>query len=96
VALTNDNAWEAAPQWSPNGKLVYFISNRDGLRCVWVRRFVDGRAAGEPFAVHHFHDARRSPANTALQATDFFVGRDRMVIGIGEVSGSLWMIDPGH
>jgi hypothetical protein len=30
----------------------------------------------------------RSPANTALQATDLFVGRDRMAIGLGEVSGS--------
>jgi Tol biopolymer transport system component len=94
VALTKDNAWEAAPQWSPEGKLVYFISNRDGQRCIWARRFEEGRAVGEPFAVHHFHDARRSPANTALQATDLFVGKDLMVIGIGEVSGSLWMIDP--
>jgi tricorn protease-like protein len=94
VALTKDNAWEAVPQWSPDGKLVYFISNRDGQRCIWARRFEDARAAGEPFAVHHFHDARRSPANTALQATDLFVGRDQMVIGVGEVSGSLWMIDP--
>jgi Tol biopolymer transport system component len=93
VALTKDNAWEAAPQWSPDGKLVYFISNRDGQRCVWARRFEEGRAAGEPFAVHHFHDARRSPANTELKATDLFVGRDQMVIGVGEVSGSLWMID---
>jgi Tol biopolymer transport system component len=94
VALTKDNAWEAVPQWSPDGKLVYFISNRDGQRCIWVRRFEEGRAVGEPFAVHHFHDARRSPANTALQATDLFVGRDQMVIGVGEVSGSLQMIDP--
>ena len=94
VALTKDKAWESVPQWSPDGKLVYFISNRDGQRCIWARRFEGGKVAGEPFAVHHFHDMRRSPANTAPQATDLFVGRDQMVIAVGEVSGSLWIIDP--
>ncbi len=93
VLLTKDNAWEAAPQWSPDGKLVYFISNRDGQRCIWARRADGGKGVGEPFAVYHFHDARRSPANAPLEATDLFVGRDQMLIGVGELSGSLWMTD---
>jgi eukaryotic-like serine/threonine-protein kinase len=93
VSLTQDDAWEAVPQWSPDGKLVYFISNRDGHRCVWARRFEEAQASkGEPFPVYHFHDARCSPANTPLQATDLFVGKDQMVIGIGQLAGSLWML----
>jgi len=34
-----------AANWSPDGKLVYFISTRDGFRCVWAQRL---DAAGKP------------------------------------------------
>jgi Tol biopolymer transport system component len=95
VRLTGDDAWEAVPQWSPDGKLLYFISNRDGQRCIWARRLEDARtSAGEAFPVHHFHDARRSPANAPLAGGDLFVGKDQIVIGVGELAGSLWMIRP--
>jgi hypothetical protein len=95
--LTRDNAWEAAPQWSPDGGLVYFLSNRDSHRCLWARRVEEAKGgSGEPFAVNHFHDARHSPANTALNATDLFIGADQIAIGIGELSGSLWMLSPSQ
>src|SRR5206468_1422146 len=38
VALTDGTAWDTAPQFSPDGKLVYFASTRDGYRCVWAQR----------------------------------------------------------
>ncbi len=95
LPLTKDKSWEAAPQWSPDSKLIYFISNRDGHRCIWARHAEEAKTgAGEPFAVHHFHDTRLSPANSALDGTDLFVGSDQIVISLGELSGSLWMLTP--
>jgi Tol biopolymer transport system component len=95
LPLTKDKAWEAAPQWSPDSRLVYFISNRDGYRCIWARHQEEVKTStGEPFAVYHFHDTRLSPANTALDATDLFVGSGQIVISLGELSGSLWMLTP--
>ncbi|MGH9656972.1 MAG: TolB family protein, partial [Bryobacteraceae bacterium] len=26
------------PRWSPDGRLIYFSSERDGFRCIWARR----------------------------------------------------------
>jgi len=92
-----DDSWEAAPQWSPDGEILYFISARDGHRCVWARRARDVKAgSGEPFAVAHFHDARRSPNGAPFHATDLFVGAGQMAISMGELSGSVYMIKPGN
>ncbi len=95
LSVTKDNTWESAPQWSPDGELLYFVSNRDGRRCVWARRVREVKASsGEPFAVAHFHDSRRSPDGASFHATDLFVGANQMMISLGELSGSVYMIKP--
>ena len=54
---------------SPNGKLVYFTSSRDGFRCIWaVRLGASYKPDGDPFPVYHFHKASLSPRRTALNA----------------------------
>ncbi len=50
VRVTNDAAVDWNPVWSPDGKFIYFISNRKGAPSLW-RVPVDeasGRALGEP------------------------------------------------
>ena len=49
-------------RWSPDGNTLYFLSDSDGYFCVWAQRFdrSAGRPQGPPFAVQHFHSARRS------------------------------------
>ncbi|MBI1791576.1 MAG: PD40 domain-containing protein, partial [Acidobacteria bacterium] len=72
VALTDGEHWETAPQFSPDGKLVYFTSDRDAWRCIWAQRIhsATGQPDGDPFPVHHMHHARRSPALVPLNAID--------------------------
>ncbi len=46
--------------WSPDGTLLYFVSERDGTRCLYAQR-IDrsrGAAAGRPMSVQHFHGSR--------------------------------------
>ena len=50
VRVTNDAALDWNPVWSPDGKFIYFISNRKGAPSLW-RAPVDeasGQATGEP------------------------------------------------
>jgi Tol biopolymer transport system component len=52
-------------QWSPDGRLIYALSGRDGFWCIWAQR-VDAsmkRPVGAPFAVFHSHNPRLSLTN---------------------------------
>ena len=78
IALTDGGSWDTAPQWSPDGKLVYFTSGRDGFRCIWAQRVDASRKpAGDPIAVYHFHTARRSPGLVPFNGMDMFGRTER-------------------
>ena len=34
--LTNNNLQDASPQWSKDGNTIYFVSEREGARSVYV------------------------------------------------------------
>ncbi len=53
VSITNDAALDWAPEWSPDGRWIYFASDRGGSMAIW-RIAVDdrtGQPSGEPEAV---------------------------------------------
>ena len=86
IPITDGKALDSQPRWSPEGKLVYYLSDRDGFRCLWARRLnaETKRPMGESFAVYHLHTARRSLSNIPT------VG----YMGLG-VSGGSGRIQPG-
>jgi hypothetical protein len=82
--------WAAASSlldWSPDGNLLYFASDRDRYRCIWAQRLhpVTRRAVGKPFAVLHNHD-RVSHYLSSMTLT-----RDRLVLGLARGSSDIWM-----
>ena len=81
---------DRAPCWSPDGTQLYFVSERDGVRCIWAQRLdANKRPRGEPFAVRHFHAARLSLGDSAPAAA-----RGRLFYALNEASGDLWTIRP--
>jgi Tol biopolymer transport system component len=93
IAITDGKSWDTAPQWSPDGKLVYFSSTRDSYRCVWAQRLdAANKPSGPAFAVAHFHTARRSPARLPFDMMDLFVGNDQILVSLGDTTGNIWSV----
>jgi len=77
---------------SPDGKLTYTVSVRDGFSCIWAQRHdpATKRPVGAPFAVFHSHNARflLDPTEVSLA-----IGRDKMLFSLGERTGNIWMAE---
>jgi hypothetical protein len=77
--------------WSPDGRLLYFLLERDGFRCLYAAPIDPrtGRTSGEVFAVAHFHNASREWGSTGYSSA---VAKGIFVFNQVESSGNIWML----
>src|SRR5579885_47265 len=79
--------------WSPDGKLLYLLLDRDGFRCLSAQRIdpESGKPQGQPFAVQHFHSPRWD-----FVSTPFGNGiiRSGFVFNVPETTGGIWLMEP--
>ncbi len=92
MPITDGTHWDDKPQFSSDGKLLFFTSNRDGHVCVWAQRLsADMHPHGDPFAIYHLHSSRHSLSAPEM---DLEVARDFLVLTQGERTGNIWLLDP--
>jgi Tol biopolymer transport system component len=95
ISVTDGSQHEHDACWSPDGNLVYFISERDGFRCIWAQRLqrLTKHPTGLPFAIQHFHHARHllTRLGSRSPATGMSVTRDKLVLAFGELTGNIWL-----
>lgn len=94
VEIASDSYSNREPVWSPDGRRIYFLSDRDGSTCVWARD-VDAeskRPVGDSFEAAHFHGAGRlvrgptaNPGSIGLSATSNF-----LVLTLTDTKGNIW------
>jgi Tol biopolymer transport system component len=95
IPITDARSRNDKPRWSPDGNLIYYLSDRDGFFCLWAQR-LDPRTkktAGDPIAVWHFHQPRRYLTHANLGILEMSVARDRIVVNLPEVTGNIFMTD---
>jgi Tol biopolymer transport system component/DNA-binding winged helix-turn-helix (wHTH) protein len=90
-----DGAWfDDKPRWGPDGKIMYFVSNRTGVANVWARRFDDATGAplGEPFPVTSFRSAQFQLTPRTVQM-DIGITAAYLLLPMSESRSEIWMLD---
>jgi Tol biopolymer transport system component/DNA-binding winged helix-turn-helix (wHTH) protein len=92
--ITEAKYFDDKPRWSPDGRRLYFVSNRTGFFNVWGIDFdlATGHPRGETFRVTNFE----SPARMILPdvaTMEMALAADRIVLPIMEVSGGIWILE---
>ena len=96
LAVTDGQDLDREAAFSPDGNRIYFLSDRDGFRCIWARA-LDAKTklpVGTIYPVLHLHNPRVSllhvPNTGMVRITP--VG-NRIIFAMGELTGNLWMTE---
>ena len=93
VAVTDGRNRSGMAGWSPNGNLLYFVSDRGGAREIWVQELdpVDRRPLGDARLVWRFRETRLSMAGVSPSSLRTNVAADKIVFTLKERMGDIWM-----
>jgi Tol biopolymer transport system component len=82
--LTDGRMNDWSPSWSPDGRAVYFVSNRGGGRDLWTQPVEeDGRPAGEP---------QRLTTGVGMQQAAFSPDGRRLIYSRGGQQVNVWRV----
>lgn len=94
IPVTTPEGFNREPIWSPDGHYLYYLSDRDGWRCVWASPFnpVAGQA-GTPHEVLPLHEPRLTPLSSVRLSTHqvgLSVANNKIVLSLAETTASVW------
>ena len=91
--MTEGGWFDDKPRWGPDGRVLYFVSNRSGTPNVWGRRFdsATGGPVGEPFPVTSFRTAQFQLTPRTVQM-DIAITSTHLFLPMSESSSDIWML----
>jgi Tol biopolymer transport system component/DNA-binding winged helix-turn-helix (wHTH) protein len=94
IRITDGKRWDDKPHWSPDGKMIYFLSARSGFFNVWAIRFdpVRGKPLGDPFPVTAL-DGPSQMVPKFIPTIALSLTQDRLVLTVAQDSGNIWLLD---
>jgi Tol biopolymer transport system component/DNA-binding winged helix-turn-helix (wHTH) protein len=94
IPVTDGKYWDDKPRWSPDGKTIYFVSNRTGFLNVWKVRFepASGNTLGQPVRVTDFENAAHMLMPNFIHM-EIALTADRLILPMTDMSGGIWIIE---
>jgi eukaryotic-like serine/threonine-protein kinase len=96
TVLVDGADFDRQPFWAPSGNLIYFLSDRDGWRCMWAQRvdLASRQPAGAPFAAQHMHQVRFNLEGIPdVAAIGLSVAGGHMFYASYELQMNIWMAE---
>jgi Tol biopolymer transport system component/DNA-binding winged helix-turn-helix (wHTH) protein len=92
--ITDGKHWDDKPRWSPDGRIIYFLSDRKGFFNVRGIHFdrVNGKVVGESFQVTSFDNPKFMVADV-MPEVGLSLTEDKLIVTTAQVSGSIWVLD---
>jgi len=93
-AVTDGQRYDDKPRWSPDGKTIFFVSDRDGILNVWGRHFdhVAGAPVGAPFRVTEFVTPELMMATNRVRMI-FALSQNQLYLPLERAKATLWTLD---
>jgi TolB protein len=93
IPINDGSEMERNIAWSPDGGTLYFLSDRDGFRCIWAQRLdrVTKKPLGAAAAVAHFH---RSSLSMLEAGFNMAITPQNLVFALTDLTGNVWMVEP--
>jgi Tol biopolymer transport system component len=83
------------PRLSPDDRVLFFVSDRDGSRCIWRQPLTaDMRPQGTAEEVFHLHSPRVPFAGADNSFVELASGPGELIFNQGETTGDIWLLDP--
>jgi hypothetical protein len=96
MPITDGRHRDFAPCWSADGAVLYFVSDRDGNRCIWAMRVnrQTKHPIGDAFPVVHLHRmATHIPSAIGAGALGISAGSGLLIFGAAELSSTIYRVN---
>ncbi|HRH45779.1 MAG TPA: hypothetical protein PKY82_29325, partial [Pyrinomonadaceae bacterium] len=94
IPISEGQHWDDKPRWSPDGKTIYFVSNRTGFFNVWKVGFdpTTGNPLDQPTRVTDFE----SPTQMIMPnivPLEMVLTHDQLVLPMMDTTGGIWILE---
>jgi hypothetical protein len=93
IPITDGLGLDRNAVFSPDASRLYFLSERDGFRCIWAQRLDrQYRPRDAAFPVVHLHHSRQSLGAGATAAVGLAAAPGKLIFSAAEFNGNIWIL----